>query len=60
MYRQESMTDPERTYSFRASPAPAREKWTVMLLSESVKIDVGENGPIPGPDFVLTLQVRKK
>jgi len=59
MYEQESFTDHEGRYTFRASRAPTGKKWDVVLFySERVELDIGEHGPVAGPDFVMVIQAR--
>jgi len=60
MYRQESATDHKGQYTFRAAPAPLGKKWSVVLLNESIELEVGDQDPVTGPDFVVELTVRKK
>jgi len=60
MYRQGSVTDHNGKYTFRAGPAPPGKNWSVLFLNESIEIDIGEEGPVAGPDFVVELTVREK
>ena len=60
MYRQESLTDHEGRYRFRASRAPEGKKWSVVFLNERVDLDIGDKDPVAGPDFVVTIEVREK
>ena len=59
-YRQRSLTDHKGRYRFRASPAPEGKTWYVIFLNQGIDIKVGDKGPVPGPDFVVTVEVRKK
>jgi len=58
-YGQESLTDHEGRYRFRASPAPEGKKWRVAFLNEGVDLEIGDEDPVAGPDFVVTLEVRE-
>ncbi len=59
-YHQESFTDNEGRYMFRATPAPAGKKWSVVFLNEKVGITIGDGATVSGPDFVATLKVKEK
>jgi len=60
MYRQESSTDHEGRYTFRASPAPKGKNWSVIFLNKGVDIVIGDGVAVSGPDFVVSLEVKKK
>jgi hypothetical protein len=57
-YHQESLTDPEGRYKFRACPAPEGKTWFVTCLRERVAIEIPERGPVAGPHFVVSVEVR--
>ena len=59
-YRQRTITGPKGRYTLRVSPPPSDKKWRVVFLDEAVELDVKDEEPVIGPDFVAVVQVREK
>jgi hypothetical protein len=55
-YQERAITDNQGNYMFRVTPPPKDKKWQVSFLGETVSVEVKDNIPVDGPDFIVTVR----